>query len=338
LTKNCFFVTIVKFIEILLLEKIAMQAFSLITLAGNLDAMKKFLAQRGETIASIHLGSTAREVMEASMPYLDTGIIDALSELGMMAALADFDPCAVNAVLKDLGLTIRLNDTITDGNQFSTVSALFPKLSWVKQGYTMNTTTNRAWTIGASQGYQLNEDHGVEYNWKSRVYLIPTQSKLRVWIAPRDKFPFHDERELPECGKAVISVGDLHLADKGLVLPTVDGRVNPDISFLTGVSFETNVDTYGITEALQESHLTMDPCGVELVEATATTTRSGPWEVNEDFLLVFEHVDFPGVPVATVCVTQEDWVQSQNLLSPAESVPAISPRPSYRSGAFPTRG
>jgi hypothetical protein len=282
-------------------------AFSGTTMAAALTAAEVWLGRanwRGETPDQQHL--------LAILPAFQRAVAGSYGK--WVHGYARPTAAEINAILKQEGFSIQLEDWPPVPGAFGTVGISDVTVAWREAGertvvFTDDDEQYPGFKLDADANGQVVQLEGFGDNL---VVELTTKEDLRVRVVMQPDPG--DWRQLTNAAQKLRQaqvVPDSNQYMDSIVLPMVHMDVQPDISWVVGMSNGASL----LSQAMQQCKFAMNQHGARAKEATALAfveSMSPTFFVDRPFLIV---IDDPGaeVPVFQAHITEECWKDPGNL-------------------------
>lgn len=287
------------------------KAFGIYTIGKALKGAEEFIRQ-GEL--TWHATNNPQGKLVGSLPALR----NALPQLPTLKAWARPTAEELNQILAQEKFNIRLQPWQADGNTFGVVAINDVKVSWLVTGQTHESGSTKPFTIKNKPSFRLKLDAGIKFlqarGQQEPVVRIPTATGdlVHILCCPREVVGF----ELLEMVQDIRpTLREARSYYEGVNIPMVKLQQQVKIDWLLGLYTQVGLDTWQITQALQEIIFGMNQYGARVKEATAiAVTRGLPdyYTVDSSFLIWIERQGLP-FPLFTAYITEDDWADPGDL-------------------------
>ncbi len=236
-------------------------------------------------------------------------------------SIADWDAEVINRFLRERGFEIQL--VPFRGNpaesEFGVASVLDLLVTWLEPGNEVplkSNNTNATATKSDKEYPAVRMGKGVSFHNASQhphaIAKLQTQSDDAVYLTRLDAVP--TGFDLLHYAKHLSAALNPNYEYAGVVFPMVDLKQTVDISWLIGMqTTTTNNKIATISQALQETHFSMDTKGAHAKSAVAlgirltAAVRARPDLIIDGPMLVWCERPTLSQPLFVAHVTQEDW-------------------------------
>ncbi len=237
-------------------------------------------------------------------------------------SIADWDAEVINRFLRERGFEIQLvpfRGNATEA-EFGVASVLDILVTWLEPGREVPLKANSQVVPAADDGKEypaVRMVKGVSFHSASQhpyaIAKLQTQSNDAVYLSRLDTAP--TGFDLLRYTKQLSAALNPNYDYEGVVFPMVDLKQKVDISWLIGMSTITDMNKPAfISQALQETHFSMDTKGAHAKSAVALGIRmtsivrpSRPDLIIDGPMLVWCERPTLNQPLFVAHVTQEDW-------------------------------
>ncbi|HEY0754400.1 MAG TPA: hypothetical protein VGD98_10590 [Ktedonobacteraceae bacterium] len=273
------------------------------------------LVKAEEIIGSQRAWQSANHTQELFLQELFVPYREESGSIAEIESIAAFTADDINRFLRERGFSVKLKPFQQDGHgrEFGVASVLDLLVSWLRPGTETTLTGQDKREYPAAHlpkaGCSFSQAEGHQYP----IARLSTNSSTAVYLTRLDQ-PARDFELLNLARHLASSLKPIYDYD-GVILPMVDLTQEVDISWLIDLSTSDKAGrSVKIAQAIQETHLALNPKGARAKSGVAMGVRVGAAMmlpkpdllIDGPFLIWFERPEL-SVPLFVGYITEADW-------------------------------